>query len=77
MRVAKWGNSLAVRLPADLVKALKLHEGDDVEIVVYAPGIFAVHKKLDAAELLMRLRRFRGKLPVDFKFRRVDANGRD
>ena len=32
MQVAKWGNSLAVRLPASVVEALKLKEGDDVEI---------------------------------------------
>src|SRR3546814_17047653 len=34
MQVAKWGNSLAVRLPASLVDALELQEGDDIEIVV-------------------------------------------
>ena len=27
MQVAKWGNSLAVRLPADLVRELGLKEG--------------------------------------------------
>jgi antitoxin MazE len=34
MRVAKRGNSLAVRLPAAVVKALKLKEGDQIEIRV-------------------------------------------
>lgn len=34
MQVAKWGNSLAVRLPASVVEALGLREGDDIEIVV-------------------------------------------
>ena len=34
MQVAKWGNSLAVRLPASVVKALQLGEGDDIEIQV-------------------------------------------
>ncbi|MDR1990221.1 MAG: AbrB/MazE/SpoVT family DNA-binding domain-containing protein, partial [Acidobacteriaceae bacterium] len=33
VQVAKWGNSLAVRLPAALVDALDLREGDDIEIV--------------------------------------------
>ena len=32
MQVAKWGNSLAVRLPAAVVEALQLQEGDDIEI---------------------------------------------
>jgi antitoxin component of MazEF toxin-antitoxin module len=28
MQVAKWGNSLAVRLPAVVIEALRLKEGD-------------------------------------------------
>jgi len=31
MRVSKWGNSLAVRLPDTIVKALKLKAGDEIE----------------------------------------------
>ena len=39
MQVAKWGNSLAVRLPASVVKAMSLKEGDDIEIhVVWVPS---------------------------------------
>ncbi len=34
MQVSKWGNSLAVRLPAAVVEALGLKEGDDIEIDV-------------------------------------------
>lgn len=33
MRVAKWGNSLAVRLPAELVRELGLKEGDRIDLV--------------------------------------------
>lgn len=29
MRVSKWGNSLAVRLPATVVETLGLKEGDE------------------------------------------------
>lgn len=76
MQVAKWGNSLAVRLPVSVVEALELREGDDIEIVVDQPRTFAIRKKPGADELLKRLRRFRGKLPADFKFSRDDANER-
>ncbi|CAJ5352624.1 transcriptional regulator/antitoxin, MazE [Burkholderia pseudomallei] len=76
MQVAKWGNSLAVRLPSSLVEALELREGDDIEIIIDAPRTFAVRKKPGADELLERLRHFRGKLPADFKFSRDDANAR-
>ena len=32
MQVSKWGNSLAIRLPASVVEALQLKAGDDVEV---------------------------------------------
>ncbi|AIV78355.1 transcriptional regulator/antitoxin, MazE [Burkholderia pseudomallei] len=76
MQVAKWGNSLAVRLPASLVEALELREGDDIEIIIDEPRTFAIRKKPGTDELLARLRHFRGKLPADFKFSRDEANER-
>lgn len=77
MQVAKWGNSLAVRLPASVVDALALREGDDIEIVVDGARRFALKRKPDQQELLARLRSFRGRLPADFKFSRDEANARD
>lgn len=76
MQVAKWGNSLAVRLPAAVVEALKLKEGDEVEIQVVGARTFAVGKAPSARELLARLRKFRGRLPVSFKFDRLEAHER-
>ncbi len=76
MQVAKWGNSLAVRIPAAVVDALGLREGDDVEIHVTHERVFALGKKPGAKELLARLRQFRGRLPEDFHFDRLEANGR-
>ena len=32
MIIAKWGNSLAVRLPAALIETLNLKEGDAVDL---------------------------------------------
>jgi antitoxin MazE len=76
MQVAKWGNSLAVRLPAALVEALELKEGDEIEIHVADAHTFAVARKPGRDELLKRLRALRGRLPADFKFDRDDANAR-
>jgi len=76
MRVSKWGNSLAVRLPASVVDALGLKEGDQVEIQVASKKAFAVAKAPGIRELLTRLRRFRGRLPATFKFDRLEANER-
>jgi antitoxin MazE len=74
MQVAKWGNSLAVRLPASVVEALELKEGDDIEIHIANDRVFEVEKKPSPQELLARLRKYRGRLPTDFKFDRLEAN---
>jgi antitoxin MazE len=76
MRVAKWGNSLAVRLPQSVVDALKLKVGDQIEIQVMGARTLEVDKKPAPRELLTRLRKLRGRLPADFKFDRLEANER-
>lgn len=76
MRVSKWGNSLAIRLPASVVKALELREGDEIEVVIADERAFQIRKKPANKAVLERLRQFRGKLPADYKFDRDDANAR-
>ena len=76
MYVSKWGNSLAIRLPAAVVKVLELKEGDEIEIAVADTHKFNVSRKASREELLKRLRAFRGRLPDDFKFNRDEANAR-
>lgn len=67
MQVAKWGNSLAV----------DLQEGDDIEIEVAGAQAFEIRKKPEVRELLARIRQYRGRLPADFKFDRLEAHARD
>jgi len=76
MQVAKWGNSLAVRLPSSVVEALSLKEGDDIEIELADARTFGIRKKPDARSLLARLHTYRGRLPVDFKLDRLEAHER-
>jgi antitoxin MazE len=76
MRVAKWGNSLAVRIPRSVVEALGLKEGDPVEIRATGPRSFEIARTPAARELLARLRKYRGRLPAGFKFDRQDAHKR-
>jgi antitoxin MazE len=76
MQISKWGNSLAVRLPAAVVEALGLKEGDQIEIHVAGRKAFEVSRAPGARELLARLRKFRGRLPASFKFDRLEANER-
>lgn len=76
MQVAKWGNSLAIRLPATVVEALELKAGDEIEIHIADARELSVARKPGRKDLLKRLRAFRGRLPIDFKFERDEANAR-
>ncbi len=77
MQVSKWGNSLAVRLPAAVVEALGLKEGDNIEIHAEDARTLGVRKPPERRELLARLRKFRGRLPEGFLFDRLEAHERD
>lgn len=77
MQVSKWGNSLAIRLPAAVVEVLELREGDDIEVRIAGKREFELKKKPGSAQLLARLRKFRGRLPADFTFDRDAANARN
>ena len=76
MQVSKWGNSLAVRLPAPVVEALELKEGDEIEIRIADSRVFEVSPDKSKDRALARLRRLRRPLPPGFTFDRVDANAR-
>ena len=58
MKIAKWGNSLAVRIPADVAKALDLKAGDEIDIA-RGDGSRVEIKRRAAA--VASLRRFRGR----------------
>jgi antitoxin MazE len=81
MQIAKWGNSLAVRLPKKVVEELGLKEGDSVEIRAAGKAALDVAREEEIArskrlEALKRLRKFRGWMPKDFKFDREEAHER-
>jgi antitoxin MazE len=76
VQIAKWGNSLAVRLPKVVVEALGLKEGDDISIHAVGARVFEVEKSPTPQEALARLRKYRGRLPADFRFDREEANER-
>jgi antitoxin MazE len=76
MQVAKWGNSLAVRLPKKLVDDMKLKPGDEVE-VVKAEGREVAIEKVDKRERFLKaMEQFRWPVPEGYKFDRDEANER-
>ena len=74
MQVSKWGNSLAVRLPAAVVDALELKEGDQIEIRIAGPREFEIRRDRTREAAIERLRQLRRPLPAGFTFDRVAAN---
>jgi antitoxin MazE len=76
MQVSKWGNSLAVRLPARVVEALGLKEGDEIEITIANDGHFEVTRDNRRKNAIARLRALKTPLPEGFRFDRDDANER-
>lgn len=75
-RIARWGNSLAIRLPVALVRELGLKEGDDLEININVARQMELTRQERRSEVLEGLRAYRGLLPDDFKFDRDEANAR-
>lgn len=43
-QLAKWGNSLAVRIPKPVAAAAKLRSGDQLELAVDGDGVLTIRK---------------------------------
>jgi len=76
MHVAKWGNSLAVRLPKALVESMGLKAGDEVDLTPLSDGKIGVEKIDRGAEFLARMAEFNVPAPEGYKFDRDEANER-
>jgi antitoxin MazE len=76
MRVSKWGNSLAVRLPAAVVEALDLKDGDQIQIKVAQRREFEVERGRTREQAIEELRKLSRKFPEGFVFNREEANAR-
>ena len=81
MQVAKWGNSLAVRLPAALIQELGIADGDEVQLQAaprrpfQAPCVM-VMRQPNKLERLQAMRSLRAPWPDNFVFNREEANQR-
>lgn len=76
MQVSRWGNSLAVRLPAMVVEALELKEGDEIEISIAGRRDFKVARDRSKERALEQLRQMKWSFPPDFRFSRDEINER-
>ena len=66
LQVAKWGNSLAVRLPTECIRAAGLKEGDSVEAEVGRTGEITLTptQAFNKAAFLKRVRKLRAGMPM-------------
>jgi antitoxin MazE len=81
MQVSKWGNSLAVRLPAKLVAELGLKEGDEIEVRRASDGVIEVavspDRKAEIETAFAKVRALKWTLPADYTFDRNELYDRD
>jgi antitoxin MazE len=77
MRVSRWGNSLAVRLPKALVEQLGLKEGDQLNVVAAKDGDVKVEANEDQRRRTLERMAVRNwTLPEGHRFDRNEANER-
>jgi antitoxin MazE len=76
MRVSKWGDSLAVRLPKAPVEKMALSAGDELNIVDVAERMLVVQKEDRRAAALERLASLNWTLHPNYRFDRDEANER-
>ena len=69
MQVCEWGNSLAIRLPASLVQALQLKEGDEIEVHVVGHRAFDVDRDRSRDRAIKYIDSFRKTLPPGLEVR--------
>ena len=64
--IRRWGNSLAVRLPADCLRQAGLQEGDEIDIVVGPDGRLSLEplRRLDRSALATDLRQLQATMPL-------------
>jgi|UniRef100_UPI00404780BF antitoxin MazE len=65
IQISKWGNSLAVRIPASLIKQTQLKDGDRVEATLSKDGSLIIRpQKLDRKTIARRLKTLRDSMEM-------------
>lgn len=65
LQVAKWGNSLALRIPSDIVRQLGLHDGATVEAQITVDGSLSIRTaQWDRQAFTLELNEARSAMPM-------------
>lgn len=75
-RLQKWGNSIGIRIPSNILKSLNLHENDLLEILEQDDRIIISKSKNNKISLKKLFDNYKGaNLAKDFEW--DDARGRE
>jgi antitoxin MazE len=77
MKLAKWGNSLAIRIPAEVVDELGLSPSDEAQIRVTGKHSFEVVHDRSRQKALEEMRKLARPLPPNYKFNRDELYDRE
>jgi antitoxin MazE len=65
LQIAKWGNSLALRIPAEYVRSIGIKEGDQVQASITADGGISIRPaKWDRKAFASELEQSRNDMPM-------------
>jgi antitoxin MazE len=76
MKFAKWGNSLAIRIPADVVEKLGISPNEEAQIKVTGENSFEITRDLRRQKAIERMRSMSFALPDDYVFNREELHER-
>jgi antitoxin MazE len=76
LKFAKWGNSIAIRVPAEVVAKLGISPDEEAQIKVTGEHSFEVTRDLRRQQAIEKLRAMRFKLPDDYVFDRDEIYDR-
>ena len=76
MKFARWGNSIAVRIPADVVAKLGISADDEAQIRITGESSFEISRDRSREEAIEKMRKLRFAVPEDYVFNRDEVYDR-
>jgi antitoxin MazE len=76
VKFAKWGNSIAIRVPADVVMKLGISPDEEAQIKVTGEFSFEVTRDRRREEAIEAIRKLARTLPPGYKFNREEIYDR-
>jgi len=76
LKFAKWGNSIAIRVPAEVVAKLRISADEEAQIKVTGEHSFEVTRDRRRQDAIEAIRRLAKPLPPGYKFNRDEIYDR-